>query len=185
MTSLDLAHELGYIWVVRLSDGHVGQLEPPESGTSSPRPNSPSFQDVFGGWADSSDADPWSQPPLGEPVITIRQSLDSGAGQERLLAGLEPSPALRRVSEASAGKPEQAVTLHLTDTRSRYLYSSGKPKRKDVVIPYLPIMVLPTMSSPSASSASRRPIGSVPSSGAKSSLCPDSSSLKACPRLEP
>jgi hypothetical protein len=98
MTSLDLAHELGYVWIVRLSDGHVGQLDPPESDMSSSGPDSPSFQDVFGGWADSSDADPWNQPPLGEPVVTVRQSLEPGAGQERLLAGLEPSPALRRVS---------------------------------------------------------------------------------------
>lgn len=98
MASLDLAHELGYVWVVRMSDGHVGQLDPSESDMSLPGPNSPSFQDVFGGWADSSDADPWNQPPLGEPIVEIRQGFESGAGQERLLTGLEPSPALRRVS---------------------------------------------------------------------------------------
>lgn len=116
MTSLDLAHELGYVWVVQMSDGHVGQLDPPESDMSSPGPNSPSFQDVFGGWADSSDADPWNQPPLGEPVVTVRQSLEPGAGQERLLAGLEPSPALRRVSGhrlAISNRPLRSILLIL------------------------------------------------------------------------
>jgi hypothetical protein len=116
MTSLDLAHELGYVWIVRLSDGHVGQLDPPESDMSSSGPDSPSFQDVFGGWADSSDADPWNQPPLGEPVVTVRQSLEPGAGQERLLAGLEPSPALRRVSGhrlAISNRPLRSILLIL------------------------------------------------------------------------
>lgn len=30
MASLDLAHGLGFVWVLHLSDGHVGQLDPPE-----------------------------------------------------------------------------------------------------------------------------------------------------------
>jgi hypothetical protein len=109
MTSLDLAHELGYIWVVQMSDGHVGQLDPPEPNVIPPRPNSPSFQDVFAGPADGNDVDPWIQPPLGEPIVEIRQGFDSGAGQERLLAGLEPSPALRRVSEHRLAKPNRPL----------------------------------------------------------------------------
>lgn len=98
MTSLDLAHELGFVWVVRMSDGHVGQLDPPEPDMPTLGPNSPSFQDVFAGPADGNDVDPWIQPPLGEPIVEIRQGFEPGDGQERLLAGIGMSPALRRVS---------------------------------------------------------------------------------------
>jgi hypothetical protein len=116
MTSLDLAHELGFVWVVRMSDGHVGQLDSPEPDMSTLGPNSPSFQDVFAGPADSNDVDPWIQPPLGEPIVEIRQGFNSGAGQERLLAGLEPSPALRRVSVhrlAISNRPLSSIVLIL------------------------------------------------------------------------
>jgi len=96
MTSLDLAHELGYVSVIRLSDGRGGQLDPPEPSMSASRPNSPSLQEVFSGWTDSADADPWSQPPLAEPIGTVHRSFEPGAGQERLLASM--SSRLEQVS---------------------------------------------------------------------------------------
>lgn len=116
MTSLDLAHELGYVWVIHLSDGHVGQLDPPGPDMSTLGPNSPSFQDVFGGPADGDDADPWIQPPLGEPRIEVHRGFESGDGQERLLAGIGMSPALRRVSGhrlAVSNRPLRSILLIL------------------------------------------------------------------------
>ena len=108
MTSLDLAHGMGYVWVVRLSDDHVGQLDPPENDT-----DIFIYQDAHDDVdaVDSADEEEWNQSPV---VVSEMIHHPPSVITPGLAACM--SPRLRQASRRYGG-PERSLYANPVSSR--------------------------------------------------------------------